>query len=227
MKLIPIRAVLILIAMLVATGLSMAAKPRTKVADSRPKVELEKIVPNAFADWQTDERVVPLLPSPDQQAMLNKVYNQTLARTYVNSKGQRIMLSVAYGGDQSDSMQVHRPEVCYAAQGFQILGELRGELSTPFGSLPVKRLLARQGGRVEPITYWITVGDRPAYPGIGQKLVQVSYGLTGKIPDGMLVRVSSIDGNKDTAYSLQEFFIRDLVSALEADQRRRIMGTLL
>ncbi len=227
MKLIPIRAVLVLLAMLLATGLSVAAKPRTKVADSQPKVELEKIVPTAFGDWKTDERVIPVLPSPEQQAMLNKVYNQTLARTYVNSRGQRVMLSVAYGGDQSDSMQVHRPEVCYAAQGFQILGELRGQLSTQFGSLPVKRLLARQGGRVEPITYWITVGDRPAYPGIGQKLVQMSYGLTGKIPDGMLVRVSSIDRDKETAYSVQELFIRDLVAALDVDQRRRLTGTLL
>jgi EpsI family protein len=227
MKLIPMRALLVLLAMLLATGLSVAAKPRTRVADEGPKIDLEQIVPKAFGDWRMDERIVPVLPSPEQQALLSKLYNQTLARTYFNSKGERIMLSIAYGGDQSDAMQVHRPEVCYAAQGFQILTEMRGVLRTSFGEIPVKRLVAQLGGRIEPITYWVTVGDQPTYPGLNQKIAQLTFGLTGKVPDGLLVRVSSIDRNRDGAYDLQVNFVRDLMESLGGDQRKKLIGTPL
>jgi EpsI family protein len=219
---IPMRAVLVLAAMLLATGLSVAAKPRSKVADEGPKIDLEQIVPKAFGDWTIDDRVVPVLPSPEQQALLNKLYNQTLARTYFNRRGERIMLSIAYGGDQSDSMQVHRPEVCYAAQGFQILGEARGTLTTLFGALPVKRVLTRLGSRTEPVTYWVTVGGQATQTGLRQKLVQVSYGLTGKVPDGMLVRVSSIGRDEAAGYAVQEQFVRDMLGAVGDQDRRRL-----
>jgi len=221
---IPIRNFVVFVLMLVAVGLAYAAKPRERVADEGPKVDLEAMVPKNFGDWSVDASVVPVLPSPETQALLNKLYNQTLARTYINKNGQRIMLSIAYGGDQSDAMQVHRPEVCYAAQGFQILGELRGSLGTTFGSLPVKRLLAQQGPRIEPITYWVTVGDRPTYVGFRQKLVQMSYGLTGKVPDGMLVRVSSIDKDQARAYGVQEHFVQQMIDAMSTEARTRLIG---
>lgn len=221
---VPIRHLVVLALMLVAAGLAAAAKPRSKVADLGPRVDLERMVPGSFQDWKLDTTVVPVLPSPETQALLNKLYNQTLARTYVNGSGDRVMLSIAYGGDQSDSMQVHRPEVCYAAQGFQILGSATGVLATRFGRLPVKRLLAQLGPRSEPITYWITVGDKATLGGFSQKLVQLSYGLTGKVPDGMLVRVSSINKDTSTAYQLQEQFVNDLVASLDPVARTRMVG---
>ena len=67
-----------------------------------------------------------------------------------------------------------------------------GALATRFGAVPVKRLVARQNSRNEPITYWITVGDKAIRSGIEQKMQRLAYGLSGKIPDGMLVRVSTI-----------------------------------
>ena len=75
------------------------------------------------------------------------------------------MLSIAYGGDQSDTMAVHKPEVCYPAQGFQILKNATASFSTGDGNIPVKRLVATQGPRIEPITYWTTVGDTVAVSG--------------------------------------------------------------
>jgi len=222
---IPLRHYVALLAMVCASFLAVAAKPTTKVADLGPKVDLETLVPKGFGTWKIDTQIVPVAPAPDLQAKLNKIYNQTLARTYVNERGQRIMLSIAYGGDQSDTMQVHRPEVCYAAQGFHILADARGTLDTFFGMLPVKRLIAQQGPRVEPITYWITVGDKVTYPGFKQKLAQMAFGLTGKIPDGMLIRVSSIDRNQTEAYELQAGFVREMIDALSESARKRLIGT--
>jgi EpsI family protein len=226
MKLIPFRAVLVLVAMLLATGLSVAAKPRTKVADQGPKIDLEQLVPKSFGDWKMDDRVVPVLPSPEQQALLNRIYNQTLARTYVNGRGERMMLSIAYGGDQSDGTQMHRPEVCYAAQGFQVGQVVRGVLNVASRELPVVRLVARQGGRFEPITYWMTVGDRAVHSTLEHKLAQMRYGLSGKVPDGLLVRVSSITPDRSNAYGAQRAFVEALLSALPPDSQRRLVGML-
>jgi EpsI family protein len=144
----------------------------------------------------------------------------------VNFSGNRIMLSIAYGGDQSDAMQVHRPEVCYTAQGFQVLREALSRLSTPYGQLPVKRLVASQGPRVEPITYWIVIGDEVTQGGLQHKLVQLKYGLTGRIPDGMLVRVSSIDRNDTRAYQLQDQFLSSMLDAISPENRVRFAGRI-
>jgi EpsI family protein len=136
------------------------------------------------------------------------------------------MLSIAYGGAHGEAMQTHRPEVCYPAQGFNVVREFGMQaLSTVYGALSVKRLVASHGPRVEPITYWVVVGDMPTEFGMQMKLAQLRYNITGQIPDGMLVRVSSIDRNELDAYQLQERFIVGLLAALSDRDRARIIGS--
>jgi EpsI family protein len=210
--------------MCVAAGLAVAATPTVKMADVRPKIELERVIPESFGDWGIDRSIVPLLISPEVQAKLDKIYNQTLARTYRNARGDRVMLSIAYGGDQSDSMRAHRPEVCYAAQGFNVIRSLLSQVVTRLGVLPVKRLIAVKGQRTEPITYWMVVGDRVVLNGWEQKLAQLRYGLTGSVPDGILVRVSTIDAEADRAFAVQDAFVRDLLPSIQESMRTRVVG---
>lgn len=210
--------------MLTAAGLAIAATPTVRLADLRAKIDLETLIPESFGDWTIDRSIVPLMISPDAQAVLDKIYSQTLARTYRDAAGQRVMLSIAYGGDQSDALQVHAPEVCYAAQGFDVARGMVAELVTRYGTLPVKRLTAVKGSRREPITYWITIGERVTTSGIRQKLAQLRYGLTGKIPDGMLVRVSTIGSDTTQAYAVQEQFIHKLLAELHDGDRARVIG---
>ena len=155
--------------------------------------------------------------------LLNKLYNQTLSRTYKNENGEIVMLSIAYGGDQSDAMQVHKPEVCYVAQGFQIESVEINNLDTGYGLIPVKRLFAKMGQRHEPITYWITIGDTVAVNSLKWKLQQLKYGLTGNVPDGLLFRISSI-GQKENAYSLQNNFTQLLMKSVTPEDRKRLIG---
>jgi len=213
------------LAMVIAAVLAVVMKPTQRLAESGPKVNLESMIPKQFGDWQLDETIMPLMISPEVQANLDKIYNQTLSRTYINKKGERIMLSIAYGGDQSDSMQVHKPEVCYPAQGFQVLKQELGSLNTVFGELPVKRLVAKKGARVEPITYWIKVGDEVAVTGLKRKLAQLKYGLTGYVPDGMLVRVSTIGIDEARGFSAQQVFVDALLSSVKKVDRLRLVGT--
>ncbi len=221
-----LRNFILLALMLAASGLAMALRPTHKIADQGPKVELETMIPRAFADWREEPLSSAQIVDPQQQELIDKIYNQTLTRTYVNSNGYRVMLSIAYGSDQSDSMQVHKPEVCYPAQGFSLLSKQVGSLALNNGAVPVTRILAVLGQRSEPVTYWTTIGDRVVQGGINKKLIEMTYGLTGKIPDGMLIRVSSIDPETNRAYEIQNRFSAQMLDALTPEYRKRLTGNL-
>lgn len=213
------------VAMAATSALTGALTPKVKLADGARRFSLEQMIPASFAGWTVDATIVPLKPDPERQTMLEKLYDQTLSRTYVDRGGQRVMLSIAYGGDQSKALQLHLPEVCYVAQGFQMLKAGDGVLPTRFGRLPVKRLVARQNARNEPITYWITIGDKAVMSGIEQKLQRLAYGLSGKIPDGMLVRVSTIQADAGAAWRVQDRFVAQMLEALSAQDRARLLGS--
>lgn len=227
MKLISFKHLVIGICMFAAAGMALALKPTIKIADAEHAINLETLIPEQFGEWKIDESIVPIKVSPEVQAKLDQLYGQTLSRTYVNTAGRRVMLSIAYGTNQgSDDFAVHRPEFCYSAQGFQVNKKSEERLNYGSGSLPVRRLEAIQGNRNEPITYWITIGDQATLPGLGRKLTQISYGLTGKIPDGMLIRVSSISPNTNEEYRLQDQFVNAMLDAVEPTQRLRLTGAL-
>jgi EpsI family protein len=226
MKTFNAKHVVVCCAMLIAAGLSVAMTPTKKVADIGSKFDLGAMVPKSFADWQVDPSIVPIEPSPDLKAVIDKIYQQTLSRSYVNSNGDRVMLSIAYGGDQSRSMAVHKPEVCYTAQGFLIVKEAMDDMASRFGAIPVKRLVAEMGPRIEPITYWITTGDQVTRDGLAWRLTQLRYGLTGTIPDGMLFRVSTISKDDRASYAIQDKFSNDLLTTLNVKDRGRLIGNL-
>jgi EpsI family protein len=216
------KSLLIALAMMLTFWCGFFLKP-TKHAVSGAVINLEVAVPTEFAGWKVDNTIVPVQVSPDTLAALKSIYNQTLSRTYVNQNGQRVMLSIAYGGEQSDSMQVHKPEVCYTAQGFQVTNARITTLNTGYGVIPVKKLLATMNGRVEPITYWITIGNTVEVNSIKWKLQQLKYGLMGSIPDGMLFRISSI-GIEGTQYQVQQDFVKELLKSISPEFRQRLVG---
>lgn len=214
----------IAILMMAASVFAIVLRPSHKLADAGPKVDLEAMIPKQFGDWRIDESLPLVLPSPDLQAELDKIYNQTLARTYTNSKNQRIMLSIAYGGDQSDSLSLHRPEGCYQGQGFSVKKIDSAFLSMSFGTLPVVRLVADSGHRHEPITYWIIVGEQRALTNFEMKKIKLGYALKGVVPDGILIRVSSIDRDETRAFTTHQEFIDALALALPSNDRWRVVG---
>lgn len=217
-------ALLCCMAMGGAAALAEWARPTVKVSDSHKDFKLEQLFPKVFADWIVDESLPVIVPPPDQQALLDKIYNQTLARTYVNGKGQRIMLSVAYGGDQSDGLTVHVPDVCYVGQGFKLVSAREARMDVPGGTIPVRHLMMTLGARQEPVTYWVLMGDEATTSNTQRRLVSLRYGLRRLIPEGMLVRVSSINPDMEEAIALHKVFINQLIAAIPAAQRIRVVG---
>jgi EpsI family protein len=202
-------------------------RPSSKLADRYGKpLNLEQLLPVQLGQWRVDESLPAVLPSPDLERRLSTVYNQTLSRTYINPARDRVMLSVAYGGDQSDGTRAHRPESCYPAQGFAILSNRVDQLALvpQAHDIRVRRLTARAGSRWEPITYWVVVGDEIALSGTEQKLAQLRYGVRGLIPDGMLVRISNISRDSAESYRLHDDFARQAYASIEAGQLQRVFG---
>lgn len=128
------------VTMVLTAALTTAMTPTTKIADLREAIDLETLIPSSFNAWRIDTSIIPLQVDPKTQAELDKIYNQVLSRTYVNAHGERVMLSVAYGGDQSDHLSLHKPEVCYLAQGFEIKKNAASELSTIWRSAEQTRI---------------------------------------------------------------------------------------
>lgn len=211
-------------AMLSSAALSDAATPSRKLSELLPSFDLEVDVPREFGQWSVDRRIVPILPSPDVLTTIDKIYDQTIGRTYVDEAGGRVMLSIAYGSAQTRKLRAHRQEVCYSAQGFQISGVKRERVAILGVPIPITKMVATQGNRIEPVLYWFTMGHKAVMSLWDRQLAQFDYSLRGLIPDGFLVRFSSIDPNREQAYSLQLKFASDLVSALKPDLAARLLG---
>jgi EpsI family protein len=190
-----------------------------------PYTNLERDVPKEFGGWRVDEATIPIQAAPDVQAALDKIYNQVLGRTYVDRAGRRIMLSIAYGGNQTDGLQVHLPEGCYGGQGFAVSPKIKALLDTSPARIPVARLVATKGPRAEPITYWLVVAGQVSTNSWDAKMAKLLYTLKGQVPDGFLIRISSVSTDTEAAYRLQQEFASALIAALPADLAARFVGT--
>jgi len=216
-------ALVIAALMLGASIGAVVARPDKKAASANPAFSLDTMIPRHFGDWREEPQTILQLVNPQRKAAIDKTYSQSLERVYVNAVGYRIMLSVAYGSDNRGSFGVHEPEACYPGQGFTLRRREVSELRTPFGEIPVRRLFTSKGPRQEPVTYWIKVGDKAVLPS-QSRLVQLWYIFSGRVPDGMLFRVSSIDPEQSRANRMHDQFIGQLLRAMSPPDRKRLSG---
>lgn len=210
--------------MLVAAGLALVLTPREKMAASSEQLDLHAMVPEQFGRWKQEHSIESLVISPDVQAKLDRIYSQTLTRNYTDEAGNRIMLSIAYGSEQDRSTQVHRPEMCYSTQGFEIKGMSKGFIELGEVKLPVMKMVAAQGSRIEPITYWVMIGNSAVRGNHEQNWARLRYGLSGRIPYGLVVRVSTISADELHSYRIQEDFVRAMLAALKEKDRKLLTG---
>lgn len=210
--------------MVLSSALAMLATPTLIDSDTTDKLNLEAIIPKEFDGWKMDLTHVEPLVSPEVKGEISKIYDQTLSRTYINGRGERVMLAIAYGADERVESQVHRPEICYAANGFDIKKMAKLFLDTTFGQIPVMHLVAKQGNRNEPITYWIKIGNSLTRGWFEEKWATFRYELTGRVPDGLLFRISTISNDEQASYQVQQTFLRDLLKSMRSEDRQWLVG---
>ncbi len=213
--------------MFAASAAAFVLTPNTYLWKNRPPTELATLLPSSFGPWIQEEAAQEgLVVDPQLTERLAQVYSETISRTYRNERGERIMLSVAYGRDQRGEGRTHYPEVCYPAQGFQIKDRHTIVANIGDYQVPLNRLVAAHSDRIEPVSYWLLVGDKLVSPGISHKLAVISYGIGGQVPDGLLFRLSSIDRDPVAAYERHVDFAKSLVTSIQKSDRERIFGTI-
>lgn len=216
---------LILVIMVLASFLAMSMQPTHRISEDRQEVDFEKIMPESFGNWKIKPNSAGYIVNPQTEQNLKNIYSRTLSRSYLNKvSGEVVMLSLAYGEEQSDTKRLHYPESCYPAQGFKIQSSSMSQIDTEYGIIKVKQLLAKMSTRSEPITYWSTVGNTVVLSEHEAKIEQLKYGLRGDIPDGILFRVSSIDENLEKAYTLHKQFINSLFTSLPDESMAMLAG---
>ena len=173
-----IHAVLAAVTIVGAAGLAHVAVPRELMAISTEAFDLQKVVPDKFGEWTADPRIRLIAP-PEPDGFARQFYSQEIARGYRDREGNLVMLLVAYGPNQSSRLQIHRPEICYTADGFRVSSPSRVDVTYREGAPPLKllRLTARREARVEPISYWMRVGDDISTNQVDRQLIKLKLAM--------------------------------------------------
>lgn len=227
---LPVRVcIAALVLMIAAAAGSWLATPRLQAVQAAPS--LDATVPKAFGQWravQTGAAQVDV--SQGVETVQEQPYDQTVMRTYVNARGDQIMLALAWGERQRQDVKVHRPEVCYPAQGYVVRSAAMGSpisVAAHAQPVPTTELLAEsRGGSYEAVRYWIRIGSQYGGDGIGARWYILNEGFRGRIPDGILVRASQRLASAEAAPQsqlLMSTFLADLVAAVPAQTRQMLV----
>jgi EpsI family protein len=210
-----------------AGGAAFALKPHRRVS-LLGHAKLQNIVPASFGEWNSVD-VGDLVAPKAEGGLAAKLYDEMVGRIYSQTPtGAQVMMLLAHGDTESDELQLHRPETCYPAFGFEISQSARGMLPLS-GSvqLPVRRLVASAPGRQENILYWSRLGEYFPVDGIGQRLDRLRTSMGGYVADGLLARFSAMGSDPKEAFTLVDAFVPALLKAVHADARRALIGTHL
>jgi EpsI family protein len=228
----PGKPIAIGLAMLFAAIAAWYLTPRP--VDDRASPSLSEVVPATFGDWRELKNaaapVDPRTQEADERSMRSP-YDDVLMRAYGNSHGDIVLLALAYGRNQQQEVKIHRPELCYTSQGFDVLNRSTADISlsdSRRSEVRGARMLVRSPDRVEAISYWIRIGDIYSENAWTTRYYIFKEGLKGRRVDGMLVRVSQIFRDPQSAsmnrYRLQEQFLAELIGAMPASARHLVVA---
>ena len=223
-------AVAVMLACLVAGLLAMLLRPVPVQAGTAP--DLATAVPLQIGAWKEQPSLyvsADLSVTDADERSNNRPYDQTVTRTYVDPQGRHVMLAIAYALEQEQEVKVHRPDVCYPAQGFQILRlePVRLPLARPDGT-PVDgvQMLVRSRQRLEAVVYWLRTGSVYSQRSWDARLHIFEEGLKGRRPDGILVRASRVIDDPaiaDATYAELSTFLAALYGATAPSAARTLI----
>jgi EpsI family protein len=224
------RSVTVLAVLALASYAAARLTPRHELGGA---LRLAELIPERFGSWAAEPDAgaqVLLVPNGayETAAAQDASYDDVLMRTYRRADGARVMVAIAYGRRQTQEIKIHRPELCYYAQGFEVraLGSRAVQLDDA-RSVESLALLTHNRARTEVVTYWIRVGGELASNPWAMRWTIFREGLGGRVPDGVLVRASSLAQSADEAereLALQHEFLADLYREVPPATRRFLAG---
>lgn len=208
--------------LLAASSAAVWARQPSERIDYLGNRKLDDLIPKQIGGWKfatTSGLVVP-----PEDALSDSLYSQLMTRVYDNGRDPPVMLLIAQSAGQTGLLQVHRPEFCYPAGGFQLSPIVQRPIPVAGRARLINQLTASAPGRTEQILYWTRVGDGMPISWRQQRLAVAIDNLKGKIPDAVLVRVSSVDLDWNSTFTRLGAFVEQLLSQLPVSGRKVLVA---
>ncbi len=209
--------------LLTGTGLLANSRRPDKPLRMVKDAKIDPLIPNKVGKWNYVASSGLVMPPADQ--MRDELYNAVLTRYYAAPDDLPIMLLVAYNGTQDGMLQVHRPEVCYPAAGYDLVEQRVIPLKVDTNlTVPGHYISAKNASRHEQLMYWTRIGNDFPTRWWSQHWAVAKENLKGNVPDGVLVRISTAAPDDKTAIAALLRFIPALVDTLSPTGRRLLFG---
>jgi EpsI family protein len=214
------RHVLIGGAMAASSALAFARQPQSYSPVVRKEL-FEKWIPKKFGEWSLIGSSGVVLPPPD--ALSDRLYDNLITRVYERADAPPVMLLLAYNNLQDGIVQVHRPEVCYPVGGYELSATREVPILVRGREIPANLFTAKGPDRIEQVLYFTRLGN--AYPRSWgeQRWSVIQANLGGRIPDGLMLRVSMLGGDQALALPLLSGFTSNFIAASPSGLRNLIL----
>lgn len=187
------------------------------------EIKIADAIPERVAEYNLshdDEKYVDIYTQDSEQSFY---YDKVLNRNYVSSNDVK-SLTVAYSNKQVQDVKVHRQEVCYNAQGFNIVSEIiKNEIEVFNKNIPVYSFLVEKDQNFDVISYYIRIGDSFFLDAKNIRLYILKEAVLNKaIPDGVLIRVSTPINSKEEFNSVKETNLKFIGDFVKSSKNERL-----
>ena len=203
-------------------AVSYARMPRRPAKRVLPGT-VEALMPNQVGTWTFASSSGVILPPPDITA--DRIYDNIVTRTYTAPDKSPVMLVIAYSNVQDGMLQIHRPEFCYTAGGFELSPTDDIEIADSAGDrYGANAFIATSRDHKERVLYWTRIGQSFPQSWAQQKLAVVKSNLQMMTPDGLLVRLSMTEDDRGRGLQMLEQFIAEFDRAAVPKLREILFG---
>lgn len=204
------------------TGASVLFQP-VRMFENLSQDELSAAIPKELGDYRFASSSGLVLPPRDE--LSDRLYDEVVTRVYVAPGKLPIMALFAYGSVQNLSLELHRPDECYPQQGFTITEPLPLPLEVGQHQISASLLGAHKpDGYVEQVVFWSRIGTQFPSDRTAQSVLVARENFAGRMPDGLLVRLSVPTADRAAGVAAVKDFIRQLDHALPPTGRRILFG---
>lgn len=209
-------------ALVCAAAAAGALRFRSDRSQPTGRPPLEQLMPSRIGEWVREPFADVLIPQGE--AAEDKTYDDLFTGYYAAEAGSGIMLLVAYGSAQVGDTELHRPEVCYPAAGFRLSRWPDVSLDFPGERVRAAVMTARAPERIEQMLYWSRIGGDFPTTSLEQRWSILRQTVRGAVPDGVLVRMSTITGDREAGLAILERFAGEMVAAASPTLRGMLVG---
>lgn len=187
-----------------------------------PEKTFDTWVPRQFGRWTSISESGVVLPPPD--ALRDRLYDNLVTRVYASASGVSVMMLLAYNNAQDGVLQLHRPETCYPVGGYALSGTREVDIPVGGRRIPANFFTATGPDRIEQVQYFTRLGDAFPRSWAEQRMAVIRANIAGDIPDGMMMRVSTLGMDAPEAETLLDEFSRSFILHSNARLQHLLLG---